>query len=77
MTKQVMVCSATQNVFKNSAMRASVRVNMGTSGRSSSVAPIKCPVARAQIFSSPFTLGFPIVELPKRNSLLGAVVGAQ
>jgi len=72
-----MVCNATQNVFKNNAIRASVRVKIGTSGRSSSVDPMRCPVARAQIFSSPFTLGFPIMELLKRNVLLGAVVGAQ
>ena len=72
-----MVCNATQNVFKNNAIRASVRVKIGTSGRSLSVDPMRCPVARAQIFSNPFTLSFPIRELLKRNSLLSAVVAAR
>ena len=44
----------TQNVFKNRAIRASCKVKIGTSGRSSSVEPIRCPVALAQIFSKLF-----------------------
>ena len=50
-TKQVTVCNATQNDFKNKAIRASLSVSIGISGLSESVCPIRCPVARAQIFS--------------------------
>jgi hypothetical protein len=44
----------TQNVLKNKAIRASRKVKIGISGRSSSVAPMRCPVALAQIFSKLF-----------------------
>ena len=50
----VATCMMTQKVLRNNAMRASRRVNIGTSGRSSSVLPIKWPVALAQIFSKLF-----------------------
>ena len=51
---QVITCIITQNVLKNKANRASLKVKMGTSGRSLSVCPIKCPVALAHIFSRLF-----------------------
>ena len=50
----VATCMMTQKVLRNNAIRASRRVNIGTSGRSSSVLPIKWPVALAQIFSKLF-----------------------
>jgi len=53
--QQVMTWIITQNVLKNKAQRASFIVSIGTSGRSSSDCPIKCPVARAHIFSKLFT----------------------
>jgi len=37
MKQQVITWIITQNVFKNNAMRASLTVRIGTSGRSSSV----------------------------------------
>ena len=52
--QQVTTCMLIQDVFKNKAIRASRRVSTGTSGRSWSVSPIKCPVALAQIFSKLF-----------------------
>ena len=52
--QQVITCMLIQDVFKNKAIRASRRVSTGTSGRSWSVSPIKCPVALAQIFSKLF-----------------------
>lgn len=53
--QQVMACIITQNVFKNNAILASRMVRIGTSGLSSSVCPIRCPVARAHIRSKEFT----------------------
>ena len=53
--KQVMTWMITQKVFKNKAIRSSRRVRIGTSGLSSSVCPIRCPVARAQMRSNEFT----------------------
>ncbi len=46
----------TQKVLRNRAIRASRRDRIGTSGLSLSVLPIRCPVARAQIFSRLFNL---------------------
>ena len=44
----------TQKVFKNNAILASRMDKMGTSGRSSSVCPIRWPVARAHMRSKLF-----------------------
>ena len=55
MNPQVMTCINIQNVLRQSAILASRTVRIGTSGLSSSVCPIKCPVALAQIFSMLFT----------------------
>lgn len=52
--QQVITCIITQKVFKNKAIRASLKVKIGTSGRSWSDSPIKCPVALAQIRSKLF-----------------------
>jgi hypothetical protein len=56
MNPQVTTCIITQKVLKNKANRASRKVKMGTSGRSSSVCPIRWPVALAQTFSRLFIL---------------------
>jgi hypothetical protein len=52
--KHVTICIMTQKVLRNKAIRASRRDRIGTSGLSLSVLPIRCPVARAQIFSRLF-----------------------
>jgi hypothetical protein len=57
MKQHVITCMMTQNVFKNNAIRASLKVSIGMSGRSSSVWPIEWPVALAQTFSKLFMLG--------------------
>jgi hypothetical protein len=54
MNRQVITCIITQKVFRNNAILASRIVRIGTSGRSSSVDPIKWPVALAHIFSKLF-----------------------
>ena len=53
--QQVTTCIITQNVFKNNAIRASLKERIGTTGLSSSVCPIRCPVARAHMRSKAFT----------------------
>ena len=63
MNPQVTTCIITQKVLKNKANRASLKVKMGTSGRSSSVCPIRWPVARAQTFSTLFIIIYTIRSL--------------
>jgi hypothetical protein len=53
-TQHVITCNTTHEVLRNNAIRASRNVNTGTLGRSSSVCPMRCPVALAQIRTSEF-----------------------
>ena len=57
MNPQVTMWTTTQPVLRARATRASRNVSMGTRGRSRSLVPMTCPVARAQMRSNEFISG--------------------